>query len=178
MRLSTAAAPIALIAATLSACSGGGVPAEEASDTPTEAATPLPTDRAPPGPAPTASATPPAFTGTLPGPTDKDPQSIVAYWKGAIEAGDYAAADKAWRTGITPDVTPKGTSPAVVTFGPGNTEGGAGSLYFTAPVTVTVNGPDGEPIPTTGTFTARRVNDVDGASSEQLSWRIVSIDWK
>ena len=178
MRLSTSAVRLTLIAATLAGCSGGGTPAGEAKDAPTETAAALPTDRAPPTPAPTASSTSAAFTGTLPGPADKDPQAIVAYWKGAVEAGDYAAADKAWRTGVVPAMTPKGSGPASVTFGTGDTEGGAGSLYFTAPVTVTVNGPDGEPISTSGTFTARRVNDVDGATAEQLSWRIVAIEWK
>ncbi len=170
-------------AATLAGCSGGAAPAGEASEAPTDSATEasastasaLPADMPPTITAPTASASPAALT--LPGPTDKDPRRIVAYWQTAVEAGDYAAADKAWRTGIAPAMIPGGTGPAVVSFGTGDTEGGAGSLYFTAPVTVTVNGPDGEPKTTSGTFSARRVNDVDGATPEQLSWRIIAIDW-
>ncbi|MDR7101053.1 hypothetical protein [Croceicoccus sp. BE223] len=171
MRIAILAVPLFVMAT--AGCSGGEAPAPAPGDT---EAVP-----APAGPEAVPIVTPPpsgSYGGTLPGPTDKDPQTLLTYWQGAVEAGDPAAADKAWRSGTTPVRPPTGNGPAVVAFGPGQTEGAAGSLYFTAPVTVTVEGPDGEPIPATGTLTARRVNDVDGATAEQLSWRIVSIDWR
>ncbi len=60
-----------------------------------------------------------------------------------------------------------------VTFGKGESEGAAGSIYYTAPVTIT----DGSRI-ITGEVVLRRVNDVDGATSEQLRWHIESTTLK
>lgn len=57
----------------------------------------------------------------------------------------------------------------VVTVGKGQQEGGAGSLYYTAPVTIV----DGQRT-VRGEVTMRRVNDVDGATPEQLRWHIES----
>ncbi|RVQ66926.1 hypothetical protein EKN06_08215 [Croceicoccus ponticola] len=170
MRAMLIAVPFAF---SIAGCSGSGSPAPDTGDTATPSATASPTISPEPG----ASATGDAFAEPLPGPTDKDPLSLLVYWKGAIESGDFAAANKAWRAGTTPAAVPQGTSPAIVSVGLGQQEGAAGSIYFTVPVTVTVDGPDGEQIPATGTLTARRVNDVEGASAEQFSWRIVSIDW-
>jgi len=53
----------------------------------------------------------------------------------------------------------------LVNIGAGVQEGAAGSLYYSAPVTIT----DGSRR-ITGTVTIRRVNDVPGASAEQLRW--------
>ncbi len=41
------------------------------------------------------------------------------------------------------------------------------------PLAVTFAGPDGKAVRRAGTVTLRRVNDVPGATEEQLSWRIV-----
>ncbi len=60
-----------------------------------------------------------------------------------------------------------------VTFGKGESEGAAGSLYYTAPVTIT----DGSRA-ITGEVVLRRVDDVDGASPEQLRWHIESTTLK
>lgn len=172
MRSAILAVPLVVLAT--AGCSGSEPPAPTPSDTPA----PVP---APGGPKRTPTVPPVpsrSYGGTLPGPADKDPQTLLTYWKGAIEAGDRAAAGRAWRSGTTPGSIPTGNGPGVVAFGPGQTEGAAGSLYFTASVTLTVPGPDGEANPVTGTLTARRVNDIDGASAEQRSWRIVSIDWQ
>jgi len=61
-----------------------------------------------------------------------------------------------------------------VTVGKGDAEGAAGSVYYTAPVTIT----DGART-VRGEVVIRRVNDVDGASDEQLRWHIESttLDW-
>lgn len=171
MRILLAALPVALLA--ISACSASDGDNAPAPDAP-EAARPAPAT------ATTAAATPDANRADalpLPGPEDKDPQALLSYWKQAVEARDYVAANAAWRSGVKPALIPQGPSPAVVTFGEGQQEGAAGSLYFTVPVTVMVDDANGKRIPIRGTLTARRANDVDGASAGQLSWRIVSLDW-
>ena len=56
-----------------------------------------------------------------------------------------------------------------MTVGKGESEGAAGSLYYTAPVTVT----DGTRV-LKGDVVLRRVNDVPGATEEQLRWHIES----
>ena len=52
----------------------------------------------------------------------------------------------------------------------GDSEGGAGSLYYTAPIVLI----DGKRR-VAGEIVLRRVNDVDGASPEQLRWHIESL---
>lgn len=171
MRIILAALPVALLA--MSACSasdGGKAPAPDA----TEVASPVPATSV------TAAAIPGVHRVDalpLPGPEDKDPQALLSYWKQAVEARNYVAANAAWQSGVKPALIPQGPSPAVVTFGEGQQEGAAGSLYLTIPVTVMLSDASGKPIPMRGTLTAKRVNDVDGASAEQLSWRIVSLVW-
>lgn len=114
----------------------------------------------------------------LPGAQDKDPQALLDYWKAAIESGDYAAAAKAWNDeALAQQQQDYGQTAPRVTYGEQQLEGAAGSSYLTVPVTISAIGPDGESIDRTGTMTARRVNDVPGASAQQLSWRIRSIDW-
>lgn len=61
----------------------------------------------------------------------------------------------------------------------GTLEGAAGSLYYTAPVTITSADKDGRPIRIEGEAVLRRVNDVDGATPAQLRWHFdkVTLDW-
>lgn len=152
------------LAVCIAGCSGDNAPAPEPEDT---------ASAAPVAAEPEASAAP-ASVPPLPGPSDKDPQTLLTYWKAAVEAHDDAAAAAAWREGTAP--APLTDAEVTVTFGEGRQEGAAGSLYFTVPVTMTASSPDGEAIESAATLTARRVNDVPGASEEQLSWRIVSIE--
>lgn len=63
---------------------------------------------------------------------------------------------------------------------PGGTmEGAAGSSYYTSDATITAADSDGRPIRYEGPIVLRRVNDVPGASAEQLRWHIesVKLDW-
>ena len=63
---------------------------------------------------------------------------------------------------------------------PGGTmEGAAGSSYYTVPAEITASDADGRPIAYEGDIVLRRVNDVPGASAEQLRWRVtrVDLDW-
>ena len=61
----------------------------------------------------------------------------------------------------------------------GTTDGAAGSIYYTAPVTITATEKDGRPIRMEGEAVLRRVNDVDGATPAQLRWHFgtLTLDW-
>lgn len=61
----------------------------------------------------------------------------------------------------------------IVISGKGQTEGAAGSLYMTIPVTVSYLDAKDMAVNRAATVTLRRVNNVPGATEDQLSWRIV-----
>ncbi len=62
-----------------------------------------------------------------------------------------------------------------VGLGEGRVEGAAGSLYYRVPITISGARELGGPGTRNGEVTLRRVNDVPGASAEQLRWHIS--DW-
>lgn len=92
----------------------------------------------------------------------RDWPSVRAYWgdKGERSGMNEAGFAAKW------DVL---KAPAV-SIGAGAQEGAAGSLYYTAPITIV----DGERM-LRGEVTIRRVNDVDGASTEQLRWHVETL---
>ena len=158
-----------LAAVLVSGCGGENNP----EPAPTQAAAPSPT------PSPTATATP--FSADFPGPDNTDPRALVDYWRDAVQSGEREAARRAWRA----DVRVGGMAPRwavlknpTVTFGEGREEGAAGSVYYTIPLRVTGTNADKIEQSLNGTMRLRRANDVDGATPEQLSWRIDSIDWE
>ena len=55
---------------------------------------------------------------------------------------------------------------------PGQIEGAAGSLFVEVPVVVYGTMKTGEPVNLKGKVRLRRVNDVPGATADQLSWHI------
>ena len=61
----------------------------------------------------------------------------------------------------------------------GTVEGAAGSLYYSGPITITANDTSGRPVRYEGEAVLRRVNDVDGATPEQLRWHFdqLKLDW-
>lgn len=59
---------------------------------------------------------------------------------------------------------------------PGHIEGAAGSLYISIPIQIDAHNKSGEDVHLSGEATLRRVNDVPGATPEQLSWHITRID--
>ena len=61
----------------------------------------------------------------------------------------------------------------------GTQDGGAGSSYYTAPITITATDRDGRPVRIEGEAVVRRVNDVDGATEAQLRWHFdrLTLDW-
>ena len=104
----------------------------------------------------------------------RDPLRVLRFYASALAARDWASAAKVWGqgSGVTAktlkDSYDRADPPRLV-IGKGQQEGGAGSLYYEAPVTLRF-GADGQP--QRGTLLLRRVNDVDGATPEQLRWRI------
>jgi len=60
----------------------------------------------------------------------------------------------------------------------GTMEGAAGSSYYTVPTVVTGKRADGTRTTLKGEVVLRRVNDVPGASAEQLAWHIERLDLK
>lgn len=84
--------------------------------------------------------------------------------KSGQSAEEYAASYAAYE-GIT------------IALGDGEVEGAAGSLYYAVPVTLTARRLDG-PARRDGTITVRRVNDVPGATANQLRWRIERLEWR
>ena len=84
--------------------------------------------------------------------------------KSGQSAEEYAASYAAYE-GIT------------IALGDGDVEGAAGSLYYAVPVTLTARRLDG-PARRDGTITVRRVNDVPGATANQLRWRIERLEWR
>lgn len=129
--------------------------------------------------------------GTTPGCT-VDPKSdvaaaaVVRRYYSAINAHDYTTAWTQWG----PDGRPgqrfadfeKGftdTRATRVTIGPvPPSEGAAGSIYATIPVTVDAQRNDGRQQRFTGQYVVRRVSGVDGASAEQRRWHIDSATLK
>ena len=57
-------------------------------------------------------------------------------------------------------------------------EGAAGSSYYTAPTTVVGKTEDGRPFRLEGEVVLRRVNDVPGATEDQLRWHLEKVDLK
>lgn len=103
----------------------------------------------------------------------RDPGRVLRFYAAALHTRDWAAAAKAWSPGsgvtaATLKAAYDRAEPPVLEFGEGNVEGAAGSLYYEAPVILRF----GDAPPERGSLVLRRVNDVDGATAEQLRWHI------
>ena len=131
-----------------------------------------------PSATPTTSLTaPPAAKPELPS-ESRDPAKVVVAWAKAMSLKQWGSAYLYWgdhgaRSGLTlAQFAAKWGKLANPEFElrPGTTEGAAGSLYYTAPITLI----DGKR-QVRGEVVLRRVNDVDGASPEQLRWHIESL---
>ncbi|MBV1690469.1 hypothetical protein KRR38_22990 [Novosphingobium sp. G106] len=142
----------------------------EAAVVPSAAATPAPAPIARPS-AVASKAPPPLDTGAL---NDReDPDSLLRYYAAALGARDWAAAAKAWGegSGVTAKTLKESYDRAEapqLTVGKGISEGAAGSLYYEVPAMLRF----GSGLSEHGSLVLRRVNDVDGATAEQLRWHI------
>jgi hypothetical protein len=98
---------------------------------------------------------------------------VLRFYAAALEQGQWDLAATAWHagSGVT-GATLKGSydrgGPLHLDVGKGEGDAGAGSQFYEAPITLRF----GAGKPETGTLTLRRVNDVPGATPDQLDWRI------
>jgi len=137
-------------------------------------ATPIPAVTESPEPEPIASASPTPLPDR--GALDErlDPDKVLRFYAQALAARDWASAAKVWGRGSgvtarTLKASYDRAEPPRLTVGKGEQEGAAGSLYYEAPVTLRFGSAGA---PQTGTLLLRRVNDVDGATPEQLRWHL------
>jgi hypothetical protein len=177
-----------ILAASLAAC-GRPQPTAEAPAAPTAPSPPL-KPLAPPGP---------GEPGGLP--DDRTPVSeapftpesaqgaanVVQAYYALLEAGKYAEARRLWGDGGRASRLDEAAFARAfdryaeyhANIGaPGRIEGAAGSLYVEVPVQAYGRLVSGEPFNLRGPVTLRRVNDVPGATPEQLQWRIASAHLK
>jgi hypothetical protein len=112
--------------------------------------------------------------------------ALVTRYYAALNARDYDTAWTQWGENGPPnqnraqfDAGFVHTLSARVTLGalpPG--EGAAGSIYQSVPVTVDATLDTGTHQRFRGVYVLRRINDVDGASAEQLRWHIAAAHLK
>lgn len=157
------------------------VTAPEAPATPSSPPAVLPSATASPAPTESTPAPPsPETAGNLPGPTDRDPTHALVYWRAAMERHDWVAARRVFgdfgaQSGMTPQAFVRAWDKyriVDVTVGTGEQDGAAGSSFYEVPVTITGLTKANKPYNLAGRLTLRRVNDVDGATPEQLRWHI------
>lgn len=174
MQIKSAKAGILALGIALAAgCSGpADTPADEAA-APAETATPTPeATPAEPSPTPTTEVADLDFAALQ---DRQDPDHLLRFYAAAVEAGRWDAAAAAWSSNadIDAEVLRKNYDAEgnglTLAFGTGDIEGAAGSLYYEAPVTAQTA--DGVGV-RRGTIVLRRIDDVPGASEEQLNWRI------
>ena len=114
-------------------------------------------------------------------PTTAEAAATVARYYAAIERHDYRTAYRSWSRGgqasgqsyaqfVRGFDQTRHTS--VVVGRPGLPEGAAGSSYVRVPMTVRAMLKDGSAQRFTGSYTLRRINDVDGSTAEQRRWHI------
>lgn len=123
------------------------------------------------------------MAGCTPPPKSKEAAAaVVQLYYSALNARDFDTAWQQWGENGPPDQTAESfragfahTQATRVTIGPlAPSEGGAGSIYQTVPVTVDATRDDGTQQQFRGDYVLRRVNDVDGASAAQRRWHISS----
>ena len=113
---------------------------------------------------------------------EKGARNVLLTWARALETRDFATAYAQWgESGRRSGTTAQGYAARfaryrrlTIGFGDGAVEGAAGSLYYEVPVDLKGVRDDGAAVARAGTIVLRRVNDVPGATPEQLRWRIDS----
>nr|WP_257575313.1 hypothetical protein [Sphingomonas sanguinis] len=118
--------------------------------------------------------------------SDAAAADVVRRYYSAINAHDYGTAWIQWGNNGRPGqrfadfqkgfAQTRATNVTIGAMPP--SEGAAGSVYATVPVTVDAQLDDGRRQRFVGQYVVRRVNDVPGASAEQLRWHIDSATLK
>jgi len=100
----------------------------------------------------------------------------VRRYYAAIDRGDYRAAYRLWTGGKDYSAFVKGFARTartrVVAGAPTDEEGAAGSLSITVPVRVDATLKNGARQHFVGSYILRRINDVPGATADQLRWSV------
>ena len=118
---------------------------------------------------------------------EKAARGVLLEWARALELGQYDRAYAQWgasaeaRSGLTAAEHAASWSKyktITVAMPTGTMEGAAGSSYYAAPTTVVGKTADGRPYRLEGEVVLRRVNDVPGATADQLRWHIEKVDLK
>lgn len=106
----------------------------------------------------------------------RDCAAVAGAYAAALGEKKFSAAAQAWAEPIGTDKLAlgyEGYGKPTLQIGQAREEGAAGSLF--CEVTVTLRDEENPQTPLKqGTLTFRRVNDVPGATPDQLRWRIIS----
>jgi hypothetical protein len=150
------------LALLLAACGGDPEPAPEASET---AAPALPAGELPPQ------------VSDFPVLASKDCAEVAEFYLEALSSREYAQAALVWDDPVIDaarlEAVFGGYREAQVEWTDPAVEGAAGSLYCTVTGTLTDAADLARP-PLDGTLVLRRVNDVPGATPDQLRWTLQS----
>lgn len=108
-----------------------------------------------------------------------NPERLLHYFADAVRKGAWEEAARAWSSDadITPDQIKTaftGRSKVELVFGKGDSQSAAGTSFYVAPLVVDFA--DKVDADLRGTIVLRRANDVPGASTQQLNWRIERSD--
>ena len=115
--------------------------------------------------------------------TPEAARAVVERYYAAIDRGRYATAYRLWASGGRASGKTlrsfsagfaKTARTHVTTGPPTDGDAGAGSVFVTIPVRVEARLKDGTRQRFAGRYVLRRVNDIDGATAEQLRWHIAS----
>lgn len=104
----------------------------------------------------------------------RDPERLLRFYVSALKAGNWEQASKAWS--LNAQMAPSnlerqfgGAGSPRIAVGKGDMDTAAGTVFYEAPVVIDF----GSTRPAIrGKIVLSRVNDVPGASQEQLVWRI------
>jgi hypothetical protein len=118
-----------------------------------------------------------------------DPKSVeaagqvVQHYGALVEQDDFLKAERLWGDldaarsfAVAVDARFKDVHLEIGELGA--TEGAAGSIYTTVPVTFYGTSERGKPLRMPAEVILRRVNDVPGSTERQRRWHIERIDWK
>jgi hypothetical protein len=112
-------------------------------------------------------------------------RNVLLEWAHALERGDFDAAYARWGADAQARSGMEATEhrqwwarfkTITVAVQAGQMEGAAGSSYYTAPVAIVGKQRNGKPYRLEGTVTLRRVNDVPGATADQLRWHLEKVE--
>ena len=168
----------------LAACSGttGEQQVPNNVETPNAAASEAQAPIPPPGTGPNARTPLAEPKGPIDPKSAEAAGQVVQHYGALIEQGRWSEAAKLWSNADSASgfATELKRYPDVhLEIGsPGESEGAAGSIYVTEPVSFYGKDGNGKAFRRAANVTLRRVNDVPGSTEEQRRWHIERIEWR